>query len=68
LNLDAYRVLADQVTAAENVLEEAKEDFSVPVIMPPKMVLLSCYQCCDRSHCLSSVLSSSCFGVMSSVG
>lgn len=59
---------AAYVVQVKRLLDRTNIEFSVPVIMPPKVVLLSCCHCCDRSHCLSSILSSSCFGVMSSVG
>ena len=41
LDTDTLGVIAQQVTTAENVFEEAKEQFSLPLILPPKMTLLS---------------------------
>ena len=39
LNLDAHRVLAEQVSATEDVFEKAEESLSVPIIIPPKLTL-----------------------------
>ncbi len=36
LDLDAHRVGTQQIPAAEDLLEEAKEDLDRPVILPPK--------------------------------
>jgi hypothetical protein len=39
LNLDPVLVVAQQVPASEQVLEEPEECFSVPIILPPKITL-----------------------------
>ena len=41
LNLDPDWIGTKQVTTTENVFKETEEDFSVPIILPPKMTLLS---------------------------
>ena len=46
LDLDPVRVIAQQVPAAQQVLERAEEDLSVPIIVPPKMTLLSSWHDC----------------------
>ena len=46
LDLDPVRVMAQQVPAAQQVLERAEEDLSVPIIIPPKITLLSSWHDC----------------------
>ncbi|MGH7484222.1 MAG: hypothetical protein ACREMY_01290, partial [bacterium] len=41
LNLDAIFAVAQQLPASQNVLEESEENLSVPIIIPPKITLLS---------------------------
>ncbi len=41
LNFDAVLRMAQQMTAAQQMLEKAKEDLSLPLILPPKTWLLS---------------------------
>ena len=43
VHLDAESIgfVAEQVSAAQQVFEEAEEQFSVPFIIPPKIMLLS---------------------------
>lgn len=41
LDRDAVLIVAQEMATAEHVLEEPEEQFSVPIIMPPKMTLVS---------------------------
>ena len=41
LNFDAVLRMAQQMTAAQQMLEKAEEDLSLPLILPPKTWLLS---------------------------
>jgi len=39
LDFDSHRIVAQQVPTAQEMLEEPKEHFSVPFIIPPKITL-----------------------------
>ena len=47
LHFDAVLRMTQQMTAAQQMLEEAEEDLSVPLILPPKSRLLSLSEALD---------------------